>query len=133
MYKSPSSVYAGLAQHRDRTKQKTLGRNTRAKALPRRKPRRTRRTGRQLNFKGLTFIVWNEDINILGQLDPRLAFKIDTYAWAKSDDQRKDCKEVFWNNQKGMMKSDFERAANLLMDFYGSNTSPQGRVILSRN
>ena len=133
MHKAPSSIYSAVAQHRDKTKQKTLGRNHRAKFHPRRKAlRNVIRTGRQLNFKGLTLVVWNEDINVLGQLDPMLAFKIDKYAWAKNDKQRNECKEVFWNNQKGTMKRDIQRSAELLMDFYGSNTNAQGRVIVSR-
>ena len=125
------SIRDGKSQASDRQKQKTLGRTHRSKFHPKRKRLgRTYRTGREVSFKGLTLMLWNEDINRLGAVAPRLAMALDAYAFGKTEDARRSAKSRFWNDQKGDMKRDFERASNILEEIHGGRTSAEGRVFL---
>lgn len=104
------------------------------KFLPKRdRHQANRRTGRQLQFKGRALVLWNEDVNRLGLIDPSLAMKVSIYAWAEDDAQRAKYKKAFWNSQKGNMKRDFERASNILMEIHGGTMSAEGRPIINWN
>lgn len=130
----PNSIDRMKRQNCDRGAQKVLGRDHRKKFHPRRKAiRGTRRTARQLDFKGRKLILWNEDVNIVGRINPRLALKVSTYAWAESDEERAEYKRAFWNNQKGNMKRDFALMADILMEFHGGTLSAQGRPFIDWN
>lgn len=115
--------------------QKVAGREHRQRLARKRNPRQRMThyvTARELCFNGLTLTLWTEDTNRLGKLHPDLAFKAYHYAFANSDDKRAEYKKDFWNNQKGTMKKFFKQVADTLMEMYGSNTSPEGRVIVER-
>lgn len=127
------SIRDGKSQACDRQNQKALGRTHRAKFHPKRKRMgRTYRTGREVSFKGLTLMLWNEDINRLGAVAPKLAMALDAYAFSKDEVARRGAKSRFWNDQKGDMKRDFEQAANILMDIHGGTLSAEGRVFIAR-
>ncbi len=86
-----------------------------------------------MNYNGLVLVLWNEDVNRLGEIDPNLAMRVSMYAWAKDDAERAKFKRIFWNSQKGDMKRDFARAGDLLMDIHGGTLSAEGRVIVWKN
>ena len=127
------SIDRDRSQYCGRQSQKQLGRLHRAKFVKRARHKANRRTGRQLNYNGLVLVLWNEDVNRLGEIDPNLAMRVSMYAWASSDAQRAEYKRIFWNSQKGDMKRDFRRAGDLLMDIHGGTLSAEGRVIVWKN
>ena len=114
--------------------EKTVGRQHREKLIRKASPRKRKRTlriAREVCYKGKTLFLWTECINRLGDIAPKLAFKLYMYSYdAKSDADRNMYKTKFWNNNKGDMKRDFETAANILMDLYGGTLSPEGRAIV---
>ena len=121
------------SQHCDRQTQKALGRQHRMKFFKRPRHKANRRTARQLQFKGRSLILWNEDVNRLGKLDPQLAMKVSVYAWAETDAKRAEYKIAFWNGQKGNMKRDFERASDILIAIHGGTLSAEGRPFINWN
>ena len=118
-----------VSQHKQKQHTKQAGKRTRDRDIRAKLGRRKSlplRTARQVSFRGLTLTLWNEDVNRVGAIAPDLAMKVSIYAWSSNDEERKANKARFWNDQKGAMKRDFEKVANILMDIHGGTQSAEG-------